>query len=454
MRKKLIVTSVLLSVLLIALCALAIFLHIQPRFPDNTVIFKTDVSNMFLWDAVPAVQQTIDSYTVTVKAGDEQVTFSKDDLSMALDEAALEQLAVALEKGNTNVDLSSAVTMSDEVIREWIETNIPEDRLEPVDARLVWNPENCLFELTGGVVGEYNDIEIACQMAADSFLKMETAITLTEEDYRVEYTDPEQIAAEQEALEYANSLVLRELTYQYYMRTGEYTPEVITPEMIGSWLIIGEDGLSLTWDEDAVLTYSETMAETYSFQGEGYFLTHDGRKMDLTVEVPVNLVDAQALYEDILESLNNAESGEREVPYSEQNKCWNYDGTYIEISIEQQKLYGFVDGELLIETDIVTGCQHCNHDSITGVYDVMNHGRNIKLQDKDEYFVYYWMAIKLPYGLHDADGWRTEYGGEIYKVDGSGGCFNVPRKVMAQVYETFKDGDPVIIYDETYLIVE
>ena len=452
MRKKLIISIAVIALLLICLSGLLVYLHTQPRFPGDTEVFHTDVSGRFMRGAASRIQNALDEYSLTLRLGDEQVTFSAQELSMILDEAALEQLAVEMEQGTADADSIPVVTLDTAPVQQWLEARIQEDRAVPVGAHLVWNPEIARFELEGSAVGAYNDPAAALQLVTDAIGRLEKDVTLTEADYHVEYTDPEQLAAEQAALEQANALISRELAYNYYLRTGGYDTQVITPAIMGRWLIVGEDGLSLTWDWESIWFYAQYMSDFYSIEGQDYFITHDGRKTNLTVDAPTNVVDVQALSEDILSALTNMESGERQVPYSQQSKGWNYNGTYIEVSIGEQKLYGFVDGELVIETDIVTGCMHCDHDSPTGVYSVMNHGRNINLQDKPEYFVRYWMAVTLPYGLHDADGWRTEYGGEIYKTDGSGGCINVPRAVMKDVYETFQDGVPVVLYDESFVV--
>ncbi len=456
--KKNLTIGIILSVLLVLLSASAVYLRTHPLFPADTTICDTDVSRQFVWGASPKIQDRLESYTINVELNGKRRTFTALDLSLSLNEEALLELAADMELGSTEIDYATLLNIDTTPVKDWVYDTISEDRIEPVGAHLVWNPDTCLFELEGGVVGEYNDVAVAYQMIVESILHLDDSVTVDLSDYHVEYTNEEQIAAENEALEYANALVSRELTYNYFLRTGDYATEVITPAMIGSWIVIGgPDGLSVTWDEGAVYNYAEGIAETYTISGEDYFQAHDGRKIDLTVDLPTNIIEANTLADAILDSLDNMAFGEQAVPYTEQNECWNYDGTYIEISIGEQKLFAYKDGELFIETDVVTGCAHCAHDTKKGVFSVKNHFTNVYLQDKTEYFVYYWMGFLIPkYGMHDADGWREpeEYGGETYKTDGSGGCVNVPREIMAQLYETFEDGTPVIIYDDSYVITE
>ena len=49
-------------------------------------------------------------------------------------------------------------------------------------------------------------------------------------------------------------------------------------------------------------------------------------------------------------------------------------------------------------------------------------------------------------GLHDAC-WRSSFGGEIYKYDGSHGCINLPVNVAPKVYKKVKIGTKVIVHD-------
>ena len=134
--------------------------------------------------------------------------------------------------------------------------------------------------------------------------------------------------------------------------------------------------------------------------------------------------------------LNESEFG----PGSETN------GTYIEISIDDQTLWYYENGVMKIETDVVTGEKYV-WDTPCGVYSVMNksYGHNVlqggAISD-------YWMGfIGGQYGIHDAYRWRSEYGGDIYEWDGSHGCVNTPLENVSVLFELADYGTPVIIYE-------
>ena len=46
------------------------------------------------------------------------------------------------------------------------------------------------------------------------------------------------------------------------------------------------------------------------------------------------------------------------------------------------------------------------------------------------------------YGIHDAS-WRSSFGGEIYKYNGSHGCINMPYYNVSKLYDMVQVGTPV-----------
>lgn len=120
--------------------------------------------------------------------------------------------------------------------------------------------------------------------------------------------------------------------------------------------------------------------------------------------------------------------------------------TYIEVDMGNQKLYAYLDGQLLVDTDIVTGNMKNRTSTPEGVVYVYAKQRNRTLRGPGyAAFVKYWMPVKGGIGLHDAN-WRSKFGGEIYKKNGSHGCINIPRSVMQEIYENFEIGTPVIMF--------
>lgn len=120
--------------------------------------------------------------------------------------------------------------------------------------------------------------------------------------------------------------------------------------------------------------------------------------------------------------------------------------TYIEVDMTEQKMYYYEDGELILETDIVTGNTGRRMGTPQGVNYVYNKQRNRVLRGQGYASpVKYWVPVKGAIGIHDAS-WRSKFGGEIYKTNGSHGCINTPTEIMAQLYESVEIGTPVIMF--------
>ena len=165
-------------------------------------------------------------------------------------------------------------------------------------------------------------------------------------------------------------------------------------------------------------------------------------------------IDAKKETELIAEELLTGEAIEREVNNDAEAALWGEDevgDTYIEISIDNQTMWFYKNGELLVETPIVTGCVAQGHGTPRGAYQLNNKAVNQTLtsvnpDDPYESFVNFWLPfIDNSYGIHDAS-WRYYYGGSIYYYNGSHGCVNTPYNSVRTIYNNIEVGTPVIIY--------
>ena len=128
--------------------------------------------------------------------------------------------------------------------------------------------------------------------------------------------------------------------------------------------------------------------------------------------------------------------------------------TYIELDMTNQMLYYYNHGVRTVETPIVTGNLARGYGSPTGVYYLRAKMRDQVLRsgkpkDDPEYYeqpVTYWMPyIANSIGVHDAT-WRSKFGGEIYKTNGSHGCINVPYAAMNELYPLAQTGMPIVAF--------
>ncbi|MGN0071378.1 MAG: L,D-transpeptidase [Atopobiaceae bacterium] len=122
---------------------------------------------------------------------------------------------------------------------------------------------------------------------------------------------------------------------------------------------------------------------------------------------------------------------------------------YIDVDITNQHAVLVDAGQVLWESDVVTGNVSAGNDTPEGVFTIQNMMNSITLtgEDASENFVYNWMGfIRTVWGLHDAT-WRTEFGGDIYKTDGSHGCVNLPLDAANELYGLVHVGDVVVVHE-------
>lgn len=122
--------------------------------------------------------------------------------------------------------------------------------------------------------------------------------------------------------------------------------------------------------------------------------------------------------------------------------------TYVEISIASQHLWLYRDGQMLGESDVVTGQGVGKKGATpTGVFYISEKvGGKYLVGEGYRTWVNRWMRLtNSGVGLHDA-GWRSSFGGEIYRRDGSHGCINLPSDFAYWIYDNVEVNMPVVIY--------
>ena len=106
----------------------------------------------------------------------------------------------------------------------------------------------------------------------------------------------------------------------------------------------------------------------------------------------------------------------------------------------------FYKGNLVLETDFVSGDMSNGNTTPGGLYGLTYKTTNAVLRGADYVTpVYYWMPFNGNIGMHDAT-WRTEFGGDIFLTNGSHGCINLPLDKAAAIYPYLTTGFPIICY--------
>jgi len=425
-------------------------------FPAGTTICGVDVSGLQAEEASAAILEQAEGYTLTLNLGRETLSYTAQDFQLRAGEADFAALLDACLAGGAVITVDNVLAYDLSPVEEAL-AELAEQTEPPINARLQFNEELLQFEIIPEGEGTKVDSEFVIAAIEEAILSLQQELTLSEE----ECFCPAEITADSEtaiaALERANAMLALELTYTYTAGDVYLGSETIDGAMIAPWLLIQEDGLTVDVDPGPVNEYVAEMYEAYSLSNYNTeFTAHDGREMTFRVPSPGDTVDTNALYNDIVTCITECISGEREAPYVPEGDDFSSDfggGTYVEIDLSAQHLWVYQNGEVAVETDIVTGCVNTGHATPGGVYRIQDKETERYLVGPDyKSWVNFWMPFNGGIGLHDADGWRWAYGPGIYLYSGSHGCINMPYEAAAATYDIVSVGTYVVLYGGSYSV--
>lgn len=277
----------------------------------------------------------------------------------------------------------------------------------------------------------------------DALASMETKLDLEEEEcYKVkgtEGTDESLARARDKANRYVQSCI----TYRW---NGNEV--VVDGDIIHEWVKV--EGNKVSLDEDSIKEFVLEQAQKYDTYGKNrIFQTTDGREIELKSGAYGWKTDSKAEGEELVESIKRGERAEREPVYSyTAAKAGDKDigDSYVEIDLGKQHLYLYVKGELILESDFVSGNASRGWNTPAGVFGLTYKTTNAVLRGENYATpVSYWMPFNGNIGMHDAT-WRNSFGGEIYLTNGSHGCINLPYENAKVIYEYVYTGFPVVCY--------
>lgn len=458
-RVFLIVAAVLLCGTLIGIYFGGAFYYRKHFFP-NTAINGIDCSNQEAEQAIDALQQWYtDTYSLKVvdENGNEQLVIKPGDCEMIFPvEQGISQL---LEEQN---EYAWVAMMFEKITRE-----------HQISVDAVYSQEALQSSLQGAVlftskgeepenayIGEYQEAEGRYSIIAEkegTLLDKEQTVLCIEEaldhmqgeinlrDAQC-YVRPEVDSNNeelQEQLEQLNRIVGTCITYDW-----NGNEEILDGELIHTWIIFEDGEISL--DEELIAAYVAEKAKAYDTYGQK-------RKFTTTLGVELTLpsggygwkTDRTAEAEALKELILSGAVTDREPEYSSQGWVKGADDigdSYVEIDLSNQHLYVYQDGEIVLESDFVSGNVSNGNTTPPGVFgltykttDAVLRGENYATPVK------YWMPFNGNIGMHDAT-WRRAFGGEIYLTNGSHGCINLPLSKAKEIYGYVSKGFPVICY--------
>lgn len=260
----------------------------------------------------------------------------------------------------------------------------------------------------------------------------------------------------QEACDAMNKYVNASITYPMN------EPVVVDKALISQWLQVdGEMKVSL--NTEAMKQWFTAFGDKYDTQGTTRtFTTPAGKSATVTGGTYGWSIDEDTELVNLQNSILNGEVVTREPAYYAGGTAAAHSGqdwgnTYAEVDMSAQHMWYVQNGQVVLETDVVTGEPIPSRITPEGVYSLMWKQPNSVLvgdinPDTGEPAyrtkVKYWMQVTSSgVGFHDAI-WQTAFGGTLYQIPGTGshGCINMPLDQAGALFNMIEPGTPVIFH--------
>lgn len=476
--KKVLKTIIVICLVLLAGAGIASGIYLKQQW-DRTTYFKNTTINGFdASEKTPKEMLTLltKSYSAPMiriqEQGEESITASLADLGYEVDQVTLLK---ALEEALGQQKSSVMVLITSLLQGNGFQITIPfsydegvflgavnvgalkNERIISVDAEMIYDAEGKNYYIQPEIVGNEladADLQAVVKEQVDALVEakepqQDLTIDIPDSIYVKPQVTHDDIELNNLCNIY-NQYVKAQITYLL----GE-EKVVLGWDTIQNWLII-EDG-SAELDHEAMYIYAMELAKKYNTI---YYQREFQTSVGTTVTFPGNLneygylVDEDGEFNQMLLDIQSNSAVEREPVYShsgyKRNGVDDLSGTYVEVNLTAQHIWFYKDGELIVESNIVSGDVSEKTETQTGVFplaykespSVLTGGN---AEDGWETDVTYWMPFFDGQGLHDAT-WRSSFGGSIYQNNGSHGCVNLPFDTAKKIYENIDAGVAIILY--------
>ncbi|MCH5210495.1 MAG: L,D-transpeptidase family protein [Oscillospiraceae bacterium] len=449
--KKLLVSSGVI-VVLIAAVYLGGCVFYNSHFMFNTLIGGVDCSNLTAEAAKEKIQNEIDNYTFTFyEKNDVQEVITGDEIHLTY--SPIEGMEALLDEQETllwidvrkvrNLPLNIEVDYDKDTLYNRItEMNFAANSREIIEGSV----NNIFYDNGAYYVNDDGTQDVISinemyEKVKPKIKDLYRGMSMEKENC---YGGLENDDMMKGVLNLLNKYVSANVTY-----TNGEEKTVVDSDKISQWLRVGDD-YSVNIETEKVREFIDELAKSYNTYGkERKFTTSKGNVVTVSGGNYGWLVNNKKETEELCNIIRNGETVEREPVYERTAAVHGPDNdianTYAEISIADQHLWYYKDGNLVVSTDVVTG-RTGGRDTPKGTYFVAYKARNTVLTGPGYASpVSFWMPFNGGVGMHDAS-WRSTFGGTIYQGNGSHGCVNMPYSAAEKVYQSISAGDPVIVY--------
>lgn len=423
-------------------------------FFPRTIVNGVNVSGLHPSEALEAMNTATGEYVLTLTEdgeNTESISGGSIDLRMT-DDSALQailnsqnMLTWGLE-GFRDKNYSLNIDFDEEKLRETVDSFSCMDQskwISPKSAYITYE-KGTGYQIIPETTGNEILVDALFEVVSKAVCNLDKNLSLADADI---YKLPE-ISSEdpslQEQLTLLQSYSDMTVTYQFGSQT-----EVLDSDTISEWISVSGSGRRRI-DREAVAEYVKGLAKRHNTSYAPKTLdTSYGETVTIKNGYYGWLIDKEAEVDALMAILREGKSVTREPIYSMEAASHDgpdYGDTYVEINLTAQHLFYYKNGELVIESDFVSGNPSRGNETPGGAFSITYTERNATLKGQNYRTpVSYWMPFNGNIGMHDSS-WRSTYGGSIYKTNGSHGCINLPPAAAKTIFENIEKGIPVLCY--------
>ena len=468
-HKALKVTGMIAAMVFVVVgCAYAgLSYYYTSHFFEGTTINGIDSSNRTAYEVEQEIAKKMEGYSIQVKARnqdtqtiegadiDYRYISSGEVLKLLKEQKPYEWVKGFFEKTTYTASEQTAfdkLKLETEV--KGLNCARKENQVAPENAYVSFNDSE--FTIVPDTEGSQLKVKEAYQMISDAISNDEGEVDLgSNPDAYVKADVTSDNADLQATVDAYNNFARASITYTF----GDETV-TLDGSTIKNWLQFGEKGQLIQDDasfKQHIVDYVAQLAADHDTVGtERQFQTTSGRTVSVSGSAYGWKIDQDAEYDALIANIQNAETVTREPEYSSRaanHTAMDMGNTYAEVDLTTQHMWFIKDGQIALETDIVTGNPNKGNATPQGTYSLTYKSRNKTLRGTKkpdgtyeyETPVAYWMPFNRGIGFHDAT-WQSSFGGSRYLSHGSHGCVNMPKDKAAALYDLIPDGCPVVCH--------
>lgn len=414
------------------------------HFFPNTMVGDYNIGLKSRSSAKKYVEKALSDYTLTVKEPDGEETITSEAAGLVcsdfhrLGEILSAQSAGAwlLEIGKKHPQDALKLQVDEEKLKDSLGTlkcMNSETPVEAENASIQYDKEKKQFQIQKESAGNIVDEQLFLYGVASAFTDYQDEISLIDGDY---YVKPTYTSESEEVIQAKDTM-------------NQYLEATMT-------IVDGDLKKKITKNDiQKFLKCSDTFAVSVSKKNVKSFVKKNISKTFNSVEgeIPDGLtawkVDVEKETDNIIKAIKAGKKTSQKPVYAVEGfdrENVSIGKTYIDVNISKQHMWYVEDAKIALSSDIVTGNISTGHGTGTGFYHIAFKQRD-HLMVKYNSFVHYWMPYNTTVGIgfHDAS-WRSSFGGEIYKTNGSHGCINMPPEKAADLYSLISTGTAVYVH--------